>query len=86
MIVIRDLKTFFFPFDWPKDGDDILKHKIEFIIKINESLAKDKRKNEIEQLLLKYKYRKNIHKQENNKTNEPHKLVLNLSQKLYLRS
>ena len=48
MIVIRD-------FHWPKDVDEKSKHEIEFIIKSNESLAENKIKNEIEQLLLKYK-------------------------------
>ena len=51
MIVIRDLKTLYFDFDWPKDVDENLKHKIEFIIKSNESLAGNKIENEIEQLL-----------------------------------
>ena len=32
MIVIIDLKTFYFDSDWPKDVDDNLKHEIEFII------------------------------------------------------
>ena len=61
MIVIRDTKTFCFNFHWPKDVDENLKHEIEFIIKSNESLAENKMKNETEQLLLKYKHRKNIH-------------------------
>ena len=39
MAVIRAPKTFYFDFDWPKDFDDDLKHDIEFITKINESLA-----------------------------------------------
>ena len=60
MIVIRDLKTLYFDFDWLKDVDENLKHKIEFIIKSNESLAGSKIKNEIEQLL-KYKLGNNIH-------------------------
>ena len=60
MIVIRDLKTLYFDFDWLKDVDENLKHKIEFIIKSNESLAGRKIKNEIEQLL-KYKLGNNIH-------------------------
>ena len=51
MIVIRDPKTFCFNFDWPKGVDENLKHEIEFIIKSNESLAENKIKNEIEQLL-----------------------------------
>ena len=61
MIVIRDPKTFCFNFDWPKNVDQNVKHEIEFIIKINESLAENKIKNEIEQLLLKYKHGNNIH-------------------------
>ena len=40
MIVIIDPKRFCFSFDWPKDVDKNLKHKIETIIKKgNESLA-----------------------------------------------
>ena len=61
MIVIRDSKTFCFNFEWPKDVDENLKHEIEFIIKNNKSLADNKIKNEIEQLLLKYKHANNIH-------------------------
>ena len=38
-----------------------LKHDIEFIIKNNESLPENKIKNEIEQLLLKYKHGNDIH-------------------------
>ena len=56
MILIRDPKIFCFNFYWPEDVDDNLKHEIEFIIKSNESLAENKIKNEIEQLLLKYKH------------------------------
>ena len=33
MIVIRDLKTFYFYFDWPKDVDKNLKHENKFIRK-----------------------------------------------------
>ena len=61
MIVIRDLKTFYLDFDWPKDVDEKLKNEAEFIIKSNEFFAENKIKNEIEQLLLKYNYGKNIH-------------------------
>ena len=60
MIVIRDPKTSCFNFDWSKDVDEKLKHDIEFIAKSNESLAEYK-KNDIEQLLLKYKHGSNIH-------------------------
>ena len=49
-------ETFCFNFDWPKDIDENLKHEIELLKKINESLAVKEIKNEIEQLWLKYKY------------------------------
>ena len=62
--MIRDPKSFFFNFDWPKNVDENLKHKIEFIIKNNESLADNKRKNKVEQLLLKYKHGNDIHQDE----------------------
>ena len=55
MILIKEHKTSYFDFDWPKDVDENLKHKIEFIIKNNESLVENKTKNEIEQLLFQYK-------------------------------
>ena len=48
MIVIRDPKTFYFYFDWPKNVNRNLKHEIEFIIKSNESSAENKIKNKIE--------------------------------------
>ena len=41
-------KGFSFNFDWPNDVDKNLKHEIEFITKNNESLAKNKIKNEID--------------------------------------
>ena len=52
--VIRDPKTF--NFHWPKAIDENLKPETEFIIKCNKLLAENKMKNEIEQLLLKYKH------------------------------
>ena len=58
MIAIRDPKTFCRTFNWSKGNS---KHKIEVIIKVNESLAENKIKNEIEQLLSKYKHGNNIH-------------------------
>ena len=60
-IVVRDPKTFYFHFDWPKNVDENLKHKIKFIIKSNESLAENKIKNETEQLLSKHKHGNDIH-------------------------
>ena len=71
MIVTRDLKTFSFNFDWPKDVDEDLKHKIEFNIKSNKSLAENKIKKKTEQLLSKNKYGNNVHehgKQQNQST------------------
>ena len=58
--VIRDPKTFYFGFDWPKDVDENLKHEIEFIIKNIESLPDNNIKNDMEQLLSKYKHGNNI--------------------------
>ena len=62
MIVIRDPQTFYFDFDQPKNVDENLKRKIEFIIKSNESLAENKAKNKkIEQLLSQYEHVNDIH-------------------------
>ena len=63
MILIRDPKTFCFNFDWLKYVDESLKHEIKFVIKSNESLAENEIKNQIEQLMLKYKHGSNIHEQ-----------------------
>ena len=63
MIMIRDPKTSYFDFNRPKDVDENLKNKMEFIIKSNESLAENKLKNEIEQLLSQYKHGNDIHEQ-----------------------
>ena len=84
MVVIRDPKTFSLNFDWPRYVDENFKHEIEFIIRSNKSLADNKIKNEIEQLLLKFKHGNNL--PEHSKTNELHKFVLNLSQTLDLKS
>ena len=61
IVVIRDPKTFCFNFDFPKHVDKNLKREIGCIIKINESLVENKIRNNIEQLLLKYKHGNNIH-------------------------
>ena len=61
MSAIRDLKTFYLNFDWPKDIDENLKHEIEFIAKSNEYLTGNKLKNKTEQLLLNYKNGKDVH-------------------------
>ena len=51
-----------FHFDLPKDADNNMKHKTNFIIKHNELLADHTIKIEIRQLLSKYKYGNDIHK------------------------
>ena len=56
MILIRRIETSYFDFD------ENLKNEIQFIIKINESIAANIIKNKFEQLLLKYKHGNNIHK------------------------
>ena len=59
-IVIKDPKTFYFDFDWPKDVEKNLKHEIEYIIEINENLVENKIKKETGKLLLRYKHGNNI--------------------------
>ena len=59
-VVIKDPKTFYFYFDWPKDVEKNLKHEIEYIIEINENLVENKIKKEIGKLLLRYKHGNNI--------------------------
>ena len=53
-VVIMELRTLNFDFDWPNNINENLKHEIRFIIKSNESLA-EKTENKIEQLLSKFK-------------------------------
>ena len=62
IIVIRDTTPFCFNLNLPKDVGETWKQDIEFIIKSNESLAENKIKDELEQLLLTYKHGNNIHK------------------------
>ena len=56
MVVIIDLKNFYFYFDFTKDVDENLKHEIEFIVKSNKYLDENKIKSETEQLFSKYKH------------------------------
>ena len=42
LVVIRQPKTFYFDFDRPKNVDENLTHKTEFIIKSSEYLAENK--------------------------------------------
>ena len=46
MVVLREPKTFYFDFDWPKNADENLKYQNKFIIKSNESLAENNIKNQ----------------------------------------
>ena len=85
MVVIRDPKTFYFNFDWPKDIDENLKHENEFIIKFGESLAENKIKNQIEQLLLKYKHGNNIHKHRKQQNESATKICSQLVAKIRLK-
>ena len=48
MVVIKEPKTFYFDFDFPKNVDKNLKHEIEFTLKYNESYANNKMQKEIE--------------------------------------
>ena len=61
MVVIKEPKTFYFDFDFPKNVDKNLKHEIEFTLKYNESYANNKMQKEIEQLLSKYKHGNDSH-------------------------
>ena len=47
MIVISDLETFCFNFDWSKEADQNLKHEIEFIIKSSEYLVENETKRRL---------------------------------------
>ena len=58
MVVIKEKKNDF-DFNWSKNFDENLRYETEFIIKSIESLAENKIKNEIEQLLP--KHGNNIH-------------------------
>ena len=75
-------KTFYFHFDLPEVVGKKLKHEIEYIIKSNESLAKNKIKNEIEQLFFKHKHRTIFMNTKKSKRNKPHKFVFTLLQRL----
>ena len=63
-----------------------MKHKVEFIIKINESLAENKTKTRLSIHCPNISTETIFMNMENSKTNEPHKFVPNLSQRLHLGS
>ena len=85
IFVTRWPKTFYFDFDWPKNVDENLEHEIEFVIKSNESLAKNK-KMRINNYYSNVCMETIFMNMENSKTNKPHKVALNLSQSLDLKS
>ena len=63
--IITDTKTFYFDFDLPKDVDKDLKREIGHITKQNGYIAKQRIKNETNQLLFKYKHGNNTHEHRN---------------------
>ena len=77
MVVIIDPKTFYFDFVWSEDVDENLKHKIEIIVKSNESLAENK-KTRLYNNCLNISMGRIFINSGNRETNEPNKFVLNL--------
>ena len=74
-----------FHFGLLKDAVINLNYEIYSIIKHNKPLAQHKVKNEIRQLFSKYKQENDFMTTKTNKRNQPHKFVLNLSQRLDLK-
>ena len=73
-----------FHYGLPKDIDKNLEHEIDYIITHNELLAEHAIKNGISHYCLNIRMETMFMNMENSKTNEPHKFVLNLSQRLDL--
>ena len=87
MIVKKDPKTFYFDFNWSKDVNENLRHEIEFIIKSNESLTENKiKKTRLNNYCPNISIETIFISTEKSKTIEPCQFVLNLSQRLDLRS
>ena len=61
--MIEELRILYFDFDFSKDVGKNLQHETESMTKSNKSLAQDKIKSHIEQLLYKYKHGNNIYEQ-----------------------
>ena len=57
---IIETKTFHFHFDLPKDFDMNLKDEVDYTIKRNGGLSKQRIKNEIDKLWYKYKHANDI--------------------------
>ena len=79
MIMIRNPETFYFDFGWPKHVDENLKHKTEFIIQNNESLAENKQKTRLTYYCPNISMKTIFMNTENSKRNEPHNFFLNIS-------
>ena len=60
--VIAEIESFRFRLNLPKDFDKNLKHEVVRIVRHHVVLAKQKVKNEIDQILFKYKHENNIQK------------------------
>ena len=82
IFIIREPKTFYFNFDQPKDLDKNLKYEIEFIIKCNESSAQNKLKMRLNNYCQNIIMETIFMDTKKSKANEPHKFVLNVSQRL----
>ena len=86
MIMIRDPKTFCFNFDWSKDVDENLKqwnwidHKTQWIFSWEYNKKADWT------IIVEYKHGNNIHDHKKQQNKWATKFVLNLSQRLNLRS
>ena len=85
MIVIKDLQTFFYYFDWCKDVDENLKHEFALIIKRSEYLAENITKKEIEQYCPNISRKRILMNAEYSKTNKSYQFVRNLPQRIHLR-
>ena len=86
MIVIREPKRFHLSFDLPKDVKKNLKHEIKFNIKRNKSLAEDKIKKRLNNYCPIISMKTIFMNTRNSKSRKPQKFVLNLSQRLDLKS
>ena len=75
-----------FCFDLRKAVDNSSKNEIDSIIKHDELLAEHTIKNEIDNYCPNISMKTILMNRENSKTDEPHKFVFDLSQKLDLRS
>ena len=83
VVIVREPRPFHFGL--PKDFGINLKHEIYSLIKYNKNLTEHTIKLRLDSFLSKY-LKNNFLNKCNNKTNEPQKVLLNLSQRLNLKS